>query len=203
MVNRVTFTGAVNSLNGFVSGEATSPISVTSAGKVSQSYVNSSATDGDTRANYTKLTFTAAGSGEAARFYTTVSTTAVGAAPGGTINGAHISCDVDGSGTVSGAANALRATFGGTSTNPGGTLSVIQVDTNFATGGTWTNLSFLRFTNSGTGSVANLAMLPSTAANGSIFAAHTTQTMSHSIRIVDSAGTPYYIMCTNSASNRS
>ena len=39
--------------------------------------------------------------------------------------------------------------------------------------------------------------------NGSMFAAHTTQTMTHSIKIISDAGTLYYIMCTNAATNRS
>jgi len=40
------------------------------------------------------------------------------------------------------------------------------------------------------------------ASNGTVFATHTTQTMTHSIRIYDDAGTAYYIMCTNAATNR-
>ena len=82
--------------------------------------------------------------------------TGAGAATGGTVNGAHISLSINGSGTISGAGNALRVTLGGSSTNPGGTIAAIQVDSDFASGGTWTNASFIRFTNSGTGTVTNL-----------------------------------------------
>lgn len=188
--------------SGLVNGTSGDPITVNSTVSVNKSYVSSSATDGDTRNMYLKTVFTSTGSGETLRAYTALATGAGAVAPGGTVNGAHITLDVDGTATVSGAGNALRATLGGTSTNPGGTLAAIQVDSNFATGGTWTNAKWLRFTNSGTGSVANLAEIPA-AANGTVFAAHTTQTITHSIRIVDAAGTPYYIMCTNSASNRS
>lgn len=195
------FTGPVASANGFESGTSTDPIAVTTAGKVSQAYVTTSATNGDTRLSYQKLIFTAAGSGETLRAYTSIATGAGAVAPGGTVNGAHITLDIDGTSTVSGAGNALRATLGGTSTNPGGTLAAIQLDSNFATGGTWTNASFMRFTNSGSGSISNLMNFPAPS-NGTIFATHTTQTMSHSIRFVDASGNTYYIMCTNVATNR-
>ena len=92
---------------------------------------------------------------------------------------------------ISGAGNALRVTLGGTSTNPYGTLSAIQVDSDFATGGTWTNASFLRFTNSGTGSVANLMNVPS-----AMIGTNTQGAATNSLKIVDSAGTAYYIMLT-------
>jgi hypothetical protein len=38
--------------------------------------------------------------------------------------------------------------------------------------------------------------------NGTIFATHTTQTMTHSIRIVSAAGVNFYVMCTDAATNR-
>ena len=100
----------------------------------------------------------------------------------------------NGSGTISGAANALRATLGGTSTNPGGTIAAIQADSDFASGGTWTNASFIRFTNSGTGTVANLFNVPAAMVEANIAAAST-----HTIKIVDSAGTAYYLMATTTA----
>jgi hypothetical protein len=79
--------------------------------------------------------------------------------------------------------------LGGTSTNPGGTLAAIQADSNFASGGTWTNASFIRFTNSGTGTVANLFNVPA-----ALVAVKGSAALSHKIKIVDSAGTAYYIM---------
>ena len=144
-----TFSGPVVSNNGFVSGTASSPISVTTSGNINSSYATSSAASGDTRLMYDKLTFTSTGSGETTRAFSVV--TGVGAAAGGTINGSHVSCEIDGSGTISGAANALRATLGGTSTSPGGTLAVLQLDTNFASGVTLANASFIRMTDSGAG----------------------------------------------------
>lgn len=183
-----TFSGPVISQNGFISGTSANPISVTTAGNISSSYATTSATTGDTRLSYQKLTFTSTGSGETLRAFSVV--TGAGAAAGGTINGAHISLSINTPGTISGAANALRVTLGGTSTNPGGTIASLQVDSDFATGGTWTNASFIRFTNSGTGSVANLMNVPAAMVETVVAGTHT-----KSIKIVDSAGTPYYIMC--------
>lgn len=63
--------------------------------------------------------------------------------------------------------------------------------------------ALLRFTDAEvTAASARLLELPNVT-NGSIFAAHTTQTMTHSIRFKTAAGTDYYIMCTNAATNRS
>ena len=153
-----TFSGPVASQNGFIGGTSTDPIAVSTASNVSSSYVTASNTTGDVRLNYSRLEFTSTGSGETARFLTRV--TGANGATGGTINGAHISLSINGSGTISGAGNALRVTLGGSSTNPGGTISAIQVDSDFATGGTWTNASFLRFTNSGTGTIGTLFTAP-------------------------------------------
>ena len=184
-----TFSGPVTSLNGFISGTATAPIAVTTAGNVTSSYASTSATNGDTRLSYQKLIFTAAGSGETLRAYTSIATGSGAVAPGGTVNGAHVTLDIDGTSTVSGAGNALRATLGGTSTNPGGTLAAIQADSNFATGGTWTNACFIRFTNSGTGTVTNLFNAPA-----AMVATKTAAAISHTIKIVDSAGKAYWLM---------
>jgi hypothetical protein len=179
----------VTSLNGFTSGTAVAPMAITTAGNASSFYGTTSATNGDTRLVYDKLTFTAAGSGETLRAYTSIATGAGAVAVGGTVNGAHISLDIDGAATVSGAGNALRATLGGTSTNPGGTLAAIQADSNFATGGTWTNASFIRFTNSGTGTVANLFNVPA-----ALVVTKSAAAVAKTIKIVDDAGTPWYIM---------
>ena len=187
-----TFSGPVKSNNGFISGTATSPIAVTTAQNIDSAYATTSATTGDTRLSYNLLTFTSTGSGETIRALTRV--TGAGGATGGTINGAHLSLSINGSGTISGAGNALRATLGGTSTNPGGTLSVIQADSDFASGGTWTNTSFIRFTNSGTGTVPNLFNVPAAMLVSQISAAST-----HTIKIVNSAGTAYYLMATTVA----
>jgi hypothetical protein len=188
-----TFSGPVVSQNGFSTGSTSSPLTVTTATNVDSAYVTSSAATGDTRLSYQRLAFTSTGSGETYRALTQV--TGAGAATGGTVNGAHISLSINGSGTISGAGNALRATLGGTSTNPGGTIAAIQADSNFASGGTWTNASFIRFTNSGTGTVANLFNVPS-----GMITANTQGAATNSLKIVDSAGTAYYIMLTTTNS---
>ena len=187
-----TFSGPVKSNNGFISGTATSPIAVTTAQNIDSAYATTSATTGDTRLSYNLLTFTSTGSGETIRALTRV--TGAGGATGGTINGAHLSLSINGSGTISGAGNALRATLGGTSTNPGGTLAAIQADSDFATGGTWTNASFIRFTNSGTGTVANLLNVPN-----AMVVAQVSADSTHTIRIISSTGVPYYLMATSVA----
>jgi len=137
-------------------GTSVTPVATASANKNFLGYwLESTATSGDTRGMYLRLYFEGAGgSGEAARLYGTVNN--VTAATGGTVNGAHISLSVEGaSGAVSGAGNALRATLGlGDGTVAGGTLSVIQVDTDIHSGATIpATLSGLRFTTSGSGAL--------------------------------------------------
>ena len=167
-------------------------------------FLNATHTTGDMRGEYLKVYFTGAGgSGEAFRSVATIN--GVSVATGGTVNGAHISLESTGAGAkVSGAANALRATFGaGANVALGGTCATIQVDTDFDTAATIPpNFAFLRFTNSNTGVAANLLRIPN-ASNGTLLAAHTTQTMTHSIKIVSEDGTAYYVMCCNAATNRS
>lgn len=176
----------------------------TTADNALEFYLATQATTGDSRGMYLRLYFEGAGgSGEAARIFGTVNN--VTAATGGTVNGAHISLSVTGaSGAVSGAGNALRATLGlGANTTAGGTLSAIQVDSDFDTAATVpSTAAAIRVTNSNTKLWANLLNIPD-ASNGTIFAAHVTQTMTHSIKIISADGTAYYIMCTNAATNRS
>lgn len=156
-MSQTTFSGPVASQNGFIGGTATSPIAVTTASNVNSSYATTSVTTGDTRLTYNKLTFTSTGSGETARFFSVV--TGAGAAAAGTINGAHISAEINTTGTISGAANALRATLGGSATTPGGTLAVLQLDTNYTANVTLpATAAFIRVSDSGTntGEVPNL-----------------------------------------------
>jgi hypothetical protein len=178
-------------LDSFQVGAANEPIEITSAGVLNGAYATTSAPSGDTRLNFNRLTFTSTGSGETARFLTRV--TGANAATAGTINGAHVSTSVNTGGTISGAANAIRATIGGTSTNPGGTLAALQLDSDFASGGTWSNASFLRVTNSGTGEVGNFALMPAVSATGVFRAKVGSPVVTHTIPVV-SGGTTYYIM---------
>jgi len=185
------FSGPVASDNGFIGGTASSPITVTTAQNISSFYASSSATTGDTRLNYSRLDITSTGSGETLRAFTRVS--GASAATGGTVNGAHISLSVNSGGTISGAANALRATLGVASgVTPGGTLSAIQVDSDIANGVTVPGTAaFLRFTNSNSTTLANLMNVPA-----AMIGANTQGAATNSIKIVDSAGTAYYIMLT-------
>ena len=194
---RTTFSGPVASDNGFISGTATSEITVTTASNVSSSYVTASNTTGDVRLNYSRLTFTSTGSGETARFLTRV--TGANAATGGTVNGAHISLSINGSGTISGAGNALRVTLGGSSTAPGGTISAIQLDSDFASGGSWSGATYLRCTNSGTGTIGALLRVPAPAVAGVFRAAVGSPSATHTIPVISDNGTTYYIMCSTIA----
>jgi hypothetical protein len=185
----------VTSLNGFTSGTPSSPVSVTTAGNISSSYATTSATTGDTRLNYLLLNFTSTGSGETLRAFSRVS--GASAATGGTINGAHISMSVITGGTISGAANALRATLGVASgVTPGGTLAAIQADSDIASGVTLPgSASFIRVSNSGATAVGNLLNLPAAMVEADVDTAGTT----HKIKFVDSAGVVYYLMATTVA----
>lgn len=181
-------------LDSFQVGTSSAPIAITSAGVLNGAYATTSATSGDTRLNYNKLTFTSTGSGETLRAFSVV--TGAGAAAAGTINGAHISMSVTGNGTISGAANALRATLGvGASVTPGGTIAAIQADSDIGAGATLPgNAAFIRVTNSGSGTVANLMNLPAAMIQAKVVA-----DSSHLIKIIGDNGTAYYLMATTTA----
>ena len=185
-----TFSGPVASNNGFIGGTASDPITVTTASNVSSSYVTAENTTGDVRLNYSRLTFTSTGSGETGRWLTRV--TGANAATGGTVNGGHISLSVNTGGSISGAANGLRVTLGAAaSVTVGGTVAALQVDSDIGAGATLpANASFIRVTNSGSGTITNLFNLPD-AMVAPIGGTSTTATQK--IRFVDSAGTAYFL----------
>ena len=189
-----TFSGPVASQNGFIGGTSANPIVETTAGNVSESYATTSATTGDTRLSYNKLTFTSTGSGETLRAFSVV--TGTDAATGGTINGAHISLSVDGaSATISGAANAIRATLGGSDATPGGTLSVIQLDTAYTVNATLpANASFIRVSDSGTntGEIPLLMNIETGPAATCAPTASSVTTVSKAIKVMV-GGTVYYV----------
>jgi hypothetical protein len=189
-----TFSGPVASNNGFIGGTASDPITVDTASNVSSSYVTASNTTGDVRLNYSRLTFTSTGSGETGRWLTRV--TGANAATGGTVNGGHISLSVNTGGSISGAANGLRVTLGAAaSVTVGGTVAALQVDSDIGSGATLpANASFIRATNSGSGTIGNLFNLPA-----AMFVSQVAADSTHTIKAVASNGTNYYIMCTNVA----
>jgi hypothetical protein len=188
-----TFSGPVVSNNGFITGSSTDPISVTSAGNIDAAFATTSAASGDTRLVYDKLTFTSTGSGETLRAFSVV--TGTGAAAAGTINGAHISCEIDGTGTISGAANAIRATLGGSQASPGGTLAVLQLDTNYSVNASLpATASFIRVTDSGanTGEVPLLMNIATGPAATIAPTATGVTTVSKAIKVMI-GGTVYYV----------
>ena len=185
-----TFSGPVASQNGFIGGTATDPITVTTAENISSFYGTTSATTGDTRLSYNRLTFTSTGSGETIRALTRV--TGANAATGGTVNGAHISLSVNTGGSISGAGNGLRVTLGAAaSVTVGGTVAALQVDSDLGAGATLPgNASFIRVTNSGSGTISNLFNLPDAMVQA---IGGTSTTATQKIRFVDSAGTAYFL----------
>jgi hypothetical protein len=189
-----TFSGPVISNNGFITGTASSPIAVTTATNIDAAYATTSATTGDTRLSYNKLTFTSTGSGETLRAFSVV--TGASAATAGTINGAHISLEVDGaSASISGAANAIRATLGGSDAAPGGTLAVIQLDTNYSVNATLpATASFIRVTDSGanTGEIPLFINIDTAPAATIAPAATSVTTVSKAIKVMI-GGTVYYV----------
>ena len=180
-------------------GSSSAPIALTASGVLNGSFASTSASDGgDTRLYYSKLIWSGTASGEVYRGYAQI--TGTNGATAGTINGAHFTVGVDG-GTVSGAANAIRATVGGTTAAPGGTLASLQLDSNFGAGVTLPgSAAFARVTNSGTIKVTNMFNMPAPSV-GQVFAAKVAASpaQTHSIKFVDDAGVTYYIMCTTTA----
>jgi hypothetical protein len=174
-------------------GTSTQPVVQSSAGNITQLYATASAASGGVRGYYGRVNFTGATGGETLRAFTTV---AAAQGSGQTTNGAHISMSVNSGGSISGAGNALRATLGvAAGVTPGGTLAAIQVDSDFPNTVTLPgSAAFLRFTNSNSGSIANLMNVPAAMVQASAAADGT-----HKIKIVDSAGTAYYLMATTVA----
>jgi hypothetical protein len=184
----------VSSLNGFIGGTATAPIVVTTADNINESYATTTAASGDTRLSYNRLTFAGAGAGETLRAFSVV-TAAQGA--GQTTNGAHISMSVNTGGSISGAANALRATLGvAAGVTSGGTVAAIQADSDVGAAGVLpATASWIRFTNSGAGTgISNLFNVPSTMVANAVSVSAT-----KTIKIIDSTGTAYYLMVSAAA----
>jgi hypothetical protein len=187
-----TFSGPVVSNNGFETGTSASPLAVTTAENINAAYATSSATTGDTRLSYNRLTFTSTGSGETFRALTRV--TGAGGATGGTINGAHISTSINTGGTISGAANAIRATIGAAVTTPGGTLAALQLDTDFASGTTLgAESAFIRVTDSGAGTGKMTRLMNVGTGTGLFTAATSSSTLAGGLK-VRIAGADYFLV---------
>ena len=187
-----TFSGPVVSNNGFDTGTSASPLAVTTAENVNAAFATTSATTGDTRLSYNRLEFTSTGSGETFRALTRV--TGAGGATGGTINGAHISTSINTGGTISGAANAIRATIGAAVTTPGGTLAALQLDTDFASGTTLgAESAFIRVTDSGAGTGKMTRLMNVGTGTGLFTAATSSSTLAGGLK-VRIAGADYFLV---------
>jgi hypothetical protein len=167
-------------------------------------YTKTTAVSGDSRGlywrHYAGGTIASSGYADAIRAFMTVTGTNYTYA-----SGLHATMQINAAATVAGSGAGVRATLAAAaeSRTLGGKLAALQVDSDVATGNTMPTVhGFMRFIDNGAVRVSNLAVIPA-ASNGTIFAAHVTQGMTHSIKIVDENGTPYYIMCTNAATNRS
>lgn len=167
-------------------------------------WTQSTATTGDSRGLYLRHYLGAAGSGEALRVFATA--TAPDVATGGTANAVHASFSLSGaSASISGQANVARLTLGADAQTRtiNGNMSVATVESDLATGNTVpASVAFVRVVDLGAVRIGSLLRMPNIS-NGTIFAAHTTQGLTHSIKIVTDDGTAYYIMCTDAATNRS
>lgn len=167
-------------------------------------WTKTTAVSGDSRGlywrHYAGGTIASTGYADAVRAFMTVTGTGYSYA-----SGLHASMQINASATVTGSGAGMRATLAAEaqSRTLAGKLAALQIDSDVGTGNTLPTVhGFMRFIDNGAVRVSNLAVIPA-ASNGTIFAAHTTQAMSHSIKVVDEAGTAYYIMCASAATNRS
>lgn len=203
-LGRLSYYNSGNS-GGIDYGTSSAEVSTSTANvKFMSLYTKSTAASGDTRAIYAKLNLagTTAGNGygDAVRAYAFVTGTGYANAVG-----IHATAAIDESATATGQAAGVRATLEATSESRtlAGTLSSLICDSYVGANNTLpTGHAFIRFVDVGSVRFTNLFIVPN-ASNGTIFAAHVTQTMSHSLKIISADGTPYYIMCTDTATNRS
>jgi hypothetical protein len=183
--------------------EASEVSTATADRKFVSIYVKSTCATGDARAIYARLNLAGtatAGYGDAIRSLGYVTGTGYAYA-----SGAHSTLRIGTGATIAGSGAGLRATLEADAATRTltGALAALQVDSYVGADNTMPTIhGFIRFSDVGSVVLNNLMVLPAVAENSTVFATHTTQTMSHSIRIIDSAGTPYFIMCTNAATNR-
>jgi len=166
-------------------------------------YVKSTAATGDARGIYARLNLAGtatSGYGDAIRALGYVTGTGYSYA-----SGLHGTLSIAAGATVTGSGAGIRATLEAAASTRtlSGALAALQVDSYIGANNTMPTVhGFIRFSDVGTTVLNNLFVMPAAPSNSTVFATHTTQTMTHSIRIIDSAGTPYFIMCTNAATNR-
>jgi hypothetical protein len=184
--------------------EAAEATSATADKKFVSIYAKSTATSGDERAIYARLklagTTGGAGYGDAVRALGYVTGTGYAYACG-----THSTLRIGTGATVTGSGAGLRATLEADAQTRtlSGALAALQVDSYVGANNTMPTVhGFIRFSDVGSVVLSNLFVLPSAPATGTVFATHTTQTMTHSIRIIGPTGTAYYLMCCDAATNR-
>lgn len=185
-------------------GTAASPETTATADKNFLGYwTQSTATSGDSRGMYLRHylggTIASTGYGDSIRAFTTVTGTGYSYA-----SGLHATMQINASATVTGSGAGVRATLAAAAQSRTlvGKLAALQVDSDVAAGNTMPTVhGFIRFIDNGAVRVSNLAVIPAPS-NGTIFATHTDQAMTHSIRVVDENGTVYYVMATTTATGR-
>jgi hypothetical protein len=97
-------------------------------------------------------------------------------------------------GTISGAANAIRATIGASVASPGGTLSALQLDTDFASGTSLgADSAFIRVTDSGAGTGKMTRLMNIATGTGVFTAATSSSTLAGGIK-VRIAGADYFLV---------
>ena len=195
--------GQMQSIPLIAYGSSSAEVETSSADtKFVSMYAKTTATSGDSRAIYSRLNLGGTGGyGDAIRAWAKVSGTGYSYA-----TGLHATCSVDAGATVTGSSSGLRASYGAAASTRtlGGAISALHLCSDVGAGNTMPTVNaFIRCSKDGSVDFDNFLALPAAAANGSIFAAHTTQTMTHSIKIIDSAGTAYYVMCCDADTNRS
>jgi hypothetical protein len=167
-------------------------------------YTKTTAATGDSRAIYARLnlggTTAGAGYGDAMRAYAYVTGTGYANA-----TGMHSSVAIAAGATATGQSSGLRATFEAAAATRtlSGAVCALQLDSFVGANNTMPTVNaYIRCSKVGSVDFDHFLALPAAASNSTIFATHTTQTMTHSIRIIDDDGTPYFIMCCDAATNR-
>jgi hypothetical protein len=184
--------------------ETTEATTSTADRKFVSIYVKTTAASGDARGIYARLnmagTAAGAGYGDGVRALGYVTGTGYDGA-----YGTHSTLRIGTGATVTGSGAGLRATLEADAATRtlGGALASLQVDSYVGANNTMPTVhGFIRFSDVGSVRLSHLFVLPAVAGSGTVFATHTTQAMSHSIRIIDSAGTPYFIMCASVVGDR-
>jgi hypothetical protein len=183
--------------------EATQVSTASADRKFVSIYVKSTAATGDARGIYARLNLAGtatSGYGDAIRALGYVTGTGYSYA-----SGTHSTLRIGTGATVTGSGAGLRATLEADAQTRtlSGALAALQVDSYVGANNTMPTVhGFIRFSDVGSVKLSHLFVLPAVAGSATVFAAHSGQNMSHSIRIIDSAGTPYFVMCASVVGNR-